>query len=79
MIPPRLVTMMMMGGPAKAILDKIEIDEKENFTRSQIETFKSDPELYREFVKAVERDLNGVLPIVRCSLFGPDEADPLTS
>ncbi|OTB07611.1 hypothetical protein M426DRAFT_317915 [Hypoxylon sp. CI-4A] len=62
-IPPRIMTMKMMGGPAKDILEEIEIDEKENFTPKQIERFKADPEFYRKFVKAIEKDANGAFAI----------------
>ncbi|KAI0008903.1 FAD/NAD(P)-binding domain-containing protein [Xylariaceae sp. FL0662B] len=63
-IPPRIVSMMVMGGPAKSVLGQIELDEKENFTQSQIERFKEDPGFYRTFVKAIEQDINGAFPIV---------------
>lgn len=56
--------MKVMGGPAKAILDEIDLDEKENFSQAQIERFTNDPIFYRKFVKAIERDISGAFPIV---------------
>jgi hypothetical protein len=58
------MTMMVLGGPAKGMLAQIELDEQENFTPKQIEKFKSDPEFYREFVKTMEKDINGAFPLV---------------
>ncbi|KAI5923316.1 hypothetical protein F4810DRAFT_669760 [Camillea tinctor] len=63
-IPPRIMTMKIMGGPAKEILDQIELDEKENFTKAQIEKFKNDPIFYRKFVMAIEKDINSFFPVV---------------
>ncbi|OTA97918.1 hypothetical protein M434DRAFT_91250 [Hypoxylon sp. CO27-5] len=63
-IPPRIVSMMMMGGPAKDILTQIELDEKENFTQRQIEKFKTDPAFYRKFIKIIEQDSNGAFALV---------------
>jgi hypothetical protein len=63
------MTMKAMGGPAKGMLTQIEMDQKENFTPDQIERFKSDPEFYREFVKTIEKDLNGAFSIVRTLAF----------
>lgn len=48
--------MKMMGSPVVPFLDRIEIDEKENFSTAQIETFKSDPDLYARFAAALEND-----------------------
>ncbi|KAH9888242.1 FAD/NAD(P)-binding domain-containing protein [Xylariomycetidae sp. FL2044] len=62
-IPPRRLTMMMVDGPAKTILSEIEVDEKENFTKAQIEKFKSDPALYRKFVKVIEKELASAFAI----------------
>ncbi len=56
--------MKVMGGPAKEILDEIELDEKENFTPAQIERFTNDPVFYRKFVKIVEQDIGGFFPVV---------------
>lgn len=58
------MTMKIMGGPAKEILGEIEMDEKENFTPAQIERFKNDPQFYRRFVKAIERDIGGAFAVV---------------
>jgi len=58
------MTMMALNGPAKAVLGQIELDDKENFSHAQIEKFKSQPELYRHFVKSIEKDINGAFPIV---------------
>ncbi|KAK7988530.1 Cytochrome c oxidase polypeptide 5 [Apiospora arundinis] len=63
-IPPRIMTMMALNGPAKAVLGQIEMDDKENFSQAQIEKFRSQPELYRHFVKSIERDINGTFPII---------------
>ncbi len=52
-----------MGGAAE-VLKETELDGSENFTPAQIEKFKSDPELYRRFVKAIEKEVNNVFPIV---------------
>lgn len=63
-VPPRIQTMAKFGASADILAD-INVDEQENFTPGQIETFKKDPEFYRKFVKAVEKDVNGNFPIVR--------------
>ncbi|KAI2780749.1 FAD/NAD(P)-binding domain-containing protein [Daldinia loculata] len=63
-IPPRILSMKVMGGPAKDILGEIELDEKENFTQRQIERFKSDPAFYRKFIKTIEKDSNGAFALV---------------
>lgn len=63
--PPRTMAIKMMGSPAQEMLSQIEFaDEKENFSAEQIERFKSDPEFYKKFVKAIERDINGAFPMV---------------
>lgn len=56
--------MMVMGGPAKSILGEIEFDEGENFSERQIERFKNDPELYRRFIKTIEKDSNAAFHLV---------------
>lgn len=56
--------MMLMGGPAKEVLTEVEFDEKENFSAAQIERFKNDPVFYKKFIKAIERDIGGVFPLV---------------
>ncbi|KAI0842840.1 FAD/NAD(P)-binding domain-containing protein [Hypoxylon sp. FL0890] len=63
-IPPRIVSMVVMGGPAKDILSQVEFDEKENFTQRQMERFKTDPAFYRKFIKTIERDSNGAFALV---------------
>ncbi|KAH8675791.1 hypothetical protein BX600DRAFT_432344 [Xylariales sp. PMI_506] len=63
-VPPRVMTMKIMGGPAKDIFSQIEMDEKENFTAAQIEKFKSDPQFYKKFVKIVEKDISSAFPVV---------------
>lgn len=65
------MTMMALNGPAKAVLGQIEMDDKENFSQAQIEKFRSQPELYRHFVKSIERDINGTFPIVRTTIISP--------
>lgn len=52
----------------KTVLGEVEMDDKENFSQSQIEKFKSQPELYKRFVKTVEKDINGTFPIVRTTI-----------
>ncbi|EON96822.1 putative phenylacetone monooxygenase protein [Phaeoacremonium minimum UCRPA7] len=62
-VPPRIQTMATFGA-SKDILADIEIDEQENFTPEQIRKFKEDPDFYKKFVKAVEKDVNGNFPIM---------------
>jgi hypothetical protein len=45
------------------MLGSLDMDG-ENFTSKQIEKFKTSPEYYLEFVKAVEEQINGRFPIV---------------
>jgi len=52
-------------GDAGEILMEIEMDKDENFSQRQTEKFKADPERYRAFVKAIEREVNGTFPMVR--------------
>lgn len=47
------------------ILGELGIDDQENFSQETIERFKSDPEFYRRFVKAVEKEVNNAFPMVR--------------
>lgn len=54
-------------GQATEVLDKIQLDERENFSQETIDKFKSDPAFYREFVKAIEAAVNNAFPMV-CSL-----------
>lgn len=56
--------MMMMDGPAKRVLTQLDMDKRENFSPEQIEKFKSQPEFYRDFVKTVEKEINGAFPVV---------------
>ncbi|KAK7952393.1 flavin-binding protein monooxygenase [Apiospora aurea] len=65
-IPPRIMTMKVLGGPVmKSVLGEVDMDDKENFSQAQIEKFRSQPELYKRFVKAVEKDINGAFPIIQ--------------
>ena len=61
-IPPRVQVFAM--GAAGEVLKEIEMDREENFSQAQIDKFRSDPQLYRRFVKAIEREVNGAFPIV---------------
>ncbi|KAI0970307.1 hypothetical protein F4678DRAFT_136338 [Xylaria arbuscula] len=63
-LPPRIMAMMMMDGPAKSILSQLDLDKDENFSEAQIEKFKNDPELYKKFVKTIELDLNGAFAVL---------------
>ncbi|KAF2712993.1 phenylacetone monooxygenase [Pleomassaria siparia CBS 279.74] len=60
--PPSLQTMAM--GKAGKIMSEVELTAEGNFTPAQIEKFKSDPVLYRTFVKGVEDEVNGRFPIM---------------
>lgn len=46
------------------ILGEIGIDDQENFSQETIERFKSDPEFYHRFAKAVEKEVNNGFPMV---------------
>jgi len=59
--PPRVQVFAM--GDAGQILTEIEMDKDENFSQRQTEKFKADPEHYRTFVKAIEREVNGTFPM----------------
>jgi hypothetical protein len=61
-VPPFLSTLKM--GRAAETLDDIEMDEKMNFSKAQIDRFKRDPVYYRRFVKAIEREVNNNFRIV---------------
>ena len=63
-MPPRVMAMMMMDGPAKRVLTQLDMDKRENFSPEQIEKFKSQPEFYRDFVKAIEKEISGAFPVV---------------
>jgi hypothetical protein len=58
------MSIKMLGSPAQEILSQIEFDDKENFSAAQIEKFKSDPVLYKKFVKAIEKDIGGAFALV---------------
>ncbi|KAF7536514.1 hypothetical protein G7054_g4467 [Neopestalotiopsis clavispora] len=62
--PPRTMSIKMLGSPAQEILSQIEFDDKENFSAAQIEKFKSDPVLYKKFVKAIEKDIGGAFALI---------------
>ncbi|KAK1676414.1 hypothetical protein BDP55DRAFT_550601 [Colletotrichum godetiae] len=55
-MPPRVQTLLL--GRATQTMEQIELDEDENFTPAQIAKFKSDPALYKSFVKAIEEQVN---------------------
>ncbi|KAI0154842.1 hypothetical protein GGR57DRAFT_502038 [Xylariaceae sp. FL1272] len=63
-LPPRIMAMMMMKSPAAPMLAQLELDDKENFSAAQMERFKSDPAFYRDFIKTIERDINGAFPML---------------
>lgn len=49
------------------MLDKIQYDEEGRFSPEQIAKFKSDPEFYRQFVKAIEKETNNNFYVVRAT------------
>lgn len=55
--PPWRQGQVMMGGGQ--MLKEINLDEKENFTPDQIQTFKDDLDFYKRFVKGIEKDTSG--------------------
>ena len=65
-LPPRIMAWKMMGQNKELleILGEIGIDAQENFSQETIERFKSDPEFYGRFVKAVEKEVNNGFPMV---------------
>ncbi|KAJ1331135.1 hydroxyversicolorone monooxygenase [Microdochium nivale] len=63
-LPPLVMSLKAMKGPASKILEEIEMNEQGDFSPAQIERFKSDPELYRSFIKTIEKDASGNFPIV---------------
>ncbi|KAK4217664.1 hypothetical protein QBC37DRAFT_39521 [Rhypophila decipiens] len=63
-LPPPRIQAWKMTGQAQDIMGEIHLDEKENFSRETIARFKTDPEFYHRFVKAIEVELNKTLPIV---------------
>ena len=74
-IPPRVQVFAM--GAAGEVLKDIEMDGQENFSQAQIEKFHADPEYYRRFVKAIEKEINGTFPIVSMLVqpLTPSQAD----
>ncbi|KKA26713.1 hypothetical protein TD95_004739 [Thielaviopsis punctulata] len=55
-LPPR-VAMMKMGALAP-VISKIELDAQDNFSKAQIQRFKTDQALYDGFSAALENDMN---------------------
>ena len=55
----------MMMGPCKEVLGQIQMDKEGRFKKDQIERFKTDPNFYRMFVRATEKEVNSNFPIVR--------------
>jgi hypothetical protein len=58
---------MIARSPNAEFISSIQMDKDENFTPEQIEEFKNDPEKYRKFVKAVEKEINSRFKTVRRS------------
>jgi adenylosuccinate synthase len=56
-----------MAEKATAIFKDLELDG-DNFTPQQIEKFKSSPEYYLEFVKAIEEEINNKFSLVSITL-----------
>lgn len=61
-VPSRL--QLLAQGAGGGVLDEVSMKENADFTEAQIERFKSDPEFYKKFVKAVEEVVNGNFPLV---------------
>lgn len=59
---------MMAGSPNASFMSSIKMDAENNFTQEQIELFKSDPKLYKKYVKAVEKEINSRFGSARISL-----------
>lgn len=72
-VPSRL--QLLAQGAGGGVLGEVSMDENSYFTKDQIERFKSDPEFYKKFVKAVEEVVNGNFPLVSCTLFSVREKD----
>ena len=47
------------------MLDMIELDGDGRYSSEQIAKFKSDPNLYRKFIKAIEKETNNSFLVVR--------------
>lgn len=60
--PPWRQAQVMMGGGQ--MLKEISLDAKENFTPEQIRRFQEDPDFYKRFVKAIEKDTSGNFRLV---------------
>ncbi|KAL3485044.1 FAD/NAD(P)-binding domain-containing protein [Aspergillus germanicus] len=60
-VPSRL--QLLAQGAGGGVLSQVSMDENSDFTKAQIERFKSDPIFYRRFVKAVEEVVNGNFPL----------------
>ncbi|KAF3762532.1 FAD/NAD(P)-binding domain-containing protein [Cryphonectria parasitica EP155] len=54
-IPPPWRQAQIAAGRGQ-MLKEIAVDEKENFTPEQLQRFQDDEELYRKFVKSIEKD-----------------------
>lgn len=61
-VPPR--RQLLATGKTAGIMEEIELKENGDFTQSQIGKFKSDPDFYRKFVKAIEENVNSNFPLV---------------
>jgi len=61
-VPSRV--QVLSASKAKHVMEQIELDDDERFTPAQIEKFKSDPEFYKKFVKAIEEQVNSNFFIV---------------
>ncbi|KAH6975459.1 hypothetical protein BKA56DRAFT_89961 [Ilyonectria sp. MPI-CAGE-AT-0026] len=59
-VPSRLQLIAQSRG---SILEGVEINEDEGFSKAQIERFMSDPVFYRKFIKAIEEVVNGNFPL----------------
>ncbi|KAH8879256.1 FAD/NAD(P)-binding domain-containing protein [Thozetella sp. PMI_491] len=60
-VPPRVETLAQ--GRASDMMSQIEMNEREEFTPRQIEKFKSNPDIYLKFIKAIEAEVNGNFPL----------------
>ena len=47
------------------MLDMIQLDGDGRYSSEQIAKFKSDPDLYRKFIKAIEKETNNSFLVVR--------------
>lgn len=65
-VPSRL---QLIAQSRASILEGVEINEDEGFSKAQIERFKSDPVFYRKFIKAIEEVVNGNFPLVSPILY----------